>query len=94
VICYCPYCTNDLPEPLRNGVIFCQKCSRIITSDKENELISAYKFIKKSNQVNWNQLKFYLKLEEDDLNFLKKCVEEEELNPQEFEIKIKKMLCA
>ena len=93
MICYCPYCTNDLAEPLKNGVIFCQKCSRIVTSDKQSEIISAYKFIKKQTVINWNKVKFYLQLNDADIDLLRKCYEEEELSPQEFENYIKKILC-
>jgi hypothetical protein len=94
MICYCPYCVNDLPEPLKNGVIFCSKCVRTIYSDKESELISAFKFLKKRPSINWQQVRFHLQLNDQDLNILKTCLEEDDLTHQEFEAYLKDILCA
>jgi uncharacterized Zn finger protein (UPF0148 family) len=43
MISYCPFCANALPEKLIDGVIFCPKCNRMITSSDENILLSAYR---------------------------------------------------
>jgi uncharacterized Zn finger protein (UPF0148 family) len=94
MICHCPYCINDLPESLSNGVIFCPKCSRTIVSDKETELISAFKFIKKSHIKNWQKIKYDLQLDDADIEFLKNCIEENDINNQEFEKLVKKVLCS
>lgn len=94
MICYCPYCVSDLPEPLKNGVIFCSKCVRTISSDKESELISAFKFLRKKPSINWQQIKFHLQLDDSDLDMLRSCIEEDDMTNQEFEVYVKKMLCA
>jgi len=93
MICICPYCVNDLPSNLKNGVIFCPKCLRTITSNKENELLSAFRLIKKKQGANWQQLKCHLDLDDSDLELLKKCFEEDDMTQQEFENYIKKLLC-
>lgn len=93
MICYCPFCVNDLPDNLKDGVIFCPKCSRVIYSNKENELISAFRFLKKKPTHNWNQLKFQLGLDESDVELLRFSLEEQEYSVHEFEKYIKKVLC-
>lgn len=93
MISTCPYCVSDLPANLQNGIIFCPKCTRTICSNKENELLSAFRHIKKKQSANWQQLKCHLDLDDSDLEILKKCFEEDDMTQQEFEKYIKKLLC-
>ena len=91
MICHCPYCLTELPETLINGVTFCEKCSRILTSNKPEELLSAYKLIKRGTYKNYDQLKFHLQLSKDDLDFIVDCYEKDELSAEEFYIKAKSL---
>jgi hypothetical protein len=87
MICYCPYCSNDLPEKLMDGVIFCQKCNRCILSSRENELLSAFRFMKKNPHYNHLQLKHLLKMSNNDMEFLEEQLDEN-LSVEEFQKKI------
>ncbi len=93
MICSCPYCVNDLPDKLKNGVIFCPNCLRVIKSDRFTELIAAFKYCKKTNSTNWKQIQFALELNDADLEIIKNSIEEDDLTYSEFESKIKKLLC-
>ena len=84
----CPHCSSQFPEPCVNGVIFCSNCCRVVESDKRNQYISAYRLIRKHKYSNYDQLKCHLKLTEDDLNFLLKCYEHENLSVEDFEKKL------
>lgn len=89
MLCYCPYCINELPETLINGVTFCEKCSRILTSNKLDELLSAFKLLKKGKYKNYDQLKFDLQLSTEDFNFVVNCFELDEMTLDEFTKKAK-----
>jgi Zn-finger protein len=89
MICYCPYCVTELPETLINGVTFCDNCSRIIISNKLEELLSAYKLLKKGKYNNYDQMRFHLQLNKDDFNFVLDCFEKDELTVEEFVKKAK-----
>jgi hypothetical protein len=84
MICCCPYCLHQLPEILIDGVTFCENCSRIITSNKLDELLCAYKLIKKRKYPNYDQLKFHLQLSKEDLNYIVDCYEKDDLTIDEF----------
>lgn len=89
MICYCPYCVNELPEILVDGVIFCPKCNRVITSTKENEYLAAYRVIVKSRSTNYNQLRQHLKISPKDMEKLLHVYEENNYSVEEFEKKLK-----
>jgi len=89
MICYCPFCSSTLPETLIDGVTFCQKCSRIINSTKQNELVSAYRLLVKNQYSNMTQFKTHLRLSKNDFDLLIDCFENEDLSVEEFEKKIK-----
>lgn len=76
MICYCPYCCKELNKALINGVSFCEKCERTILSSKENELLSAYRVLKNKLYTNMNQMKFILRINNEDFEFLQSCYEE------------------
>lgn len=84
MICYCPSCLHFLPETLVDGVTFCQHCNTIITSNKANELIAAYKLIYKEKYKNLDQLKFHLQLSKEDMKYLSDCYEIEYFTIEEF----------
>lgn len=89
MICYCPNCLHFLPETLVDGVTFCPSCTTIITSNKTNELIAAYKLIYKEKYKNLDQLKFHLQLSKEDMNYLLNCYENEYYSIEEFSKKTK-----
>jgi hypothetical protein len=89
MICYCPYCSETLPKILVNGVSFCNHCNKIIISSEENELVSAYRLLKKRIYVNDQQVKHDLRLDIDKINFLFNCLDEE-YSIEEFEKIVKK----
>jgi hypothetical protein len=88
MICYCPYCSESLPKILVNGVSFCINCNKIIISSEQNELISAYRLLKKRVYVNNEQVKYDLRLDTEKINFLFNCLDEE-YSVEEFEKIIK-----
>jgi hypothetical protein len=89
MICYCPNCLHYLPETLIDGVTFCEACSKIIISNKTEELISAYKLIYKEKYKNYDQLKFHLQLSRDDMDYLLNAYEKEFYSIEEFAKKTK-----
>lgn len=91
MIYYCPYCSSSFPNPLKNGVCFCQKCERVIESNKKNELLSAFRGMKKLLFSNYNQMKFELILCQEDVNFLCACYEDQ-LSFEEFEKELVKYI--
>lgn len=76
MICFCPYCSNSLQKPLYNGVSFCEKCSRIIVSTKENELLSFYRVMISNLYHNENQFKSALQIDPEDYEFIKSCADD------------------
>jgi hypothetical protein len=88
MICYCPYCSNDLPEKLIEGVIFCSKCNRCILSSRENELLSAFRFMKKNPYYNHSQFKHFTNISNEDLEFVENNLDEN-LSVEEFQRKVK-----
>ena len=85
MLCNCPYCATDFPDPCFNGFIFCSHCQRIVESDKKNQYLSAYRLIKMHKYSNYDQLKCHLKLTEEDLCFLVDCYEMKNLSVEDFE---------
>lgn len=84
MICCCPHCVHQLPSNLIDGVTFCENCSRIIVSNKLDELLAAYKLIKKGKYSNYNQMKFHLQLNKKDFDYIIDCYETELLTIDEF----------
>ncbi len=89
MICYCPFCANELPEVLVDGAIFCPKCSRIILSSKENEYLAAYRIIKQKRYTNQDQLKQHLRISKKELDDLIEIYENQNYSAEEFEKKLK-----
>jgi hypothetical protein len=68
---------------LHNGVSFCEKCTRIIVSTKENELLSFYRIMISNLYANENQFKSALKITQEDYDIIKSCADDG-LNMDEF----------
>ena len=67
MLCNCPYCATDFPDPCLNGFIFCSHCQRIVESDKKNQLQKLHQSSDKNIGYGETGLDFYYSAEE------KKC---------------------
>jgi len=91
MICYCPYCSESLPRVLVNGVSFCNHCTKMIISSEQNELVSAYRLLKKRIYINEQQVRYDLRLDSNKIKFLFECFYEE-YSVEEFEKIVKNLI--
>lgn len=89
MISHCPFCAEVLPEKLIDGFILCPKCNKIINSSHANELLAAFKVLKKKQGCNLKQFKFEMQMNDADFDFVVNAFEIDCLSVQEFEKKIK-----
>ena len=89
MICYCPFCSQSLPEKLIDGLILCPKCNRLIESTPEHKLLAAYRILKRNRTTNLKQFKFELQLSEKEFNYVVDCYDNEFLSVEEFQKKLK-----
>ena len=88
MISYCPFCANALPEKLIDGVIFCPKCNRMITSSDENILLSAYRQLLKNKFATHKQFRYDLQISDEHFKIIMNAFDED-LSVQEFQKKLK-----
>jgi hypothetical protein len=69
MIIICPYCSVDLNRPLNDGISYCSHCNHAITANIKTKILSLFKYIKKSNNLNIDKIKFETRSEIDEILF-------------------------
>ena len=69
MIVICPYCSTDLNRPLNDGICYCSHCNHTITANIKTKLLSLFKYINKSNNLNIDKIKFETRSEIDEVLF-------------------------
>ena len=87
----CPHCGKQLAEPLKNGVIFCSNCHRMVETKLYQKLLSAAHYIRKNNCFDIERIKFDHDFSEEELIVLNAFVVENDYNHQEFSIALKNL---
>jgi hypothetical protein len=87
---HCPFCSNQFEKPLVYGIKFCNKCERMIESNRKNKLLSGFRVCLKNTGKNIEKIKFDLKLSEQDFEIISKYIDEC-YSFQEFEKEINQM---
>jgi hypothetical protein len=76
MILYCPFCANSLNEPLYRGISFCDKCERMVESNRKNKLLSGFRICLKNTGKNIEKIKFDLKIQKEDFDIISKYLDE------------------
>lgn len=67
MIIICPYCGFDLKRPLNDGICYCSHCNHTIKSTTKTKLLSLFKYINKSNNLNIDKIKFETRSDMDEI---------------------------
>jgi hypothetical protein len=69
MIIICPYCSTDLNRPLNDGISYCSNCNHSITATIKTKILSLFKYINKSKNLNIDKIKFETRSEIDEVLF-------------------------
>lgn len=75
MILYCPFCANSLNEPLYRGISFCDKCERMVESNRKNKLLSGFRICLKNTGKNIEN-KVWFKNSKEDFDIISKYLDE------------------
>jgi len=76
MILHCPHCLEQFDIPLLDGIKWCDKCERMILSNRKNLLLSAFRILKKNHGKNMEKIRYDLKLSDEDFQIVSYGIEE------------------
>ena len=73
----CPYCGHRLEKCIKHGIKSCSRCRAFFETTHTNTLLAAAWQLRRSNNVQFEQFKFFNDLSDEDADLLYKLVIEE-----------------